>query len=47
MTAAGRTNWCLPAGDSLVEHVTTGPTNTDRLVGWAEGVHRYRQKWGS
>lgn len=46
MSAAGLTNWCLPEGASLVEHITTGPTNTDRLVGWAEGVARYRRKWG-
>lgn len=44
-TEAGRTNWCLADGASLVEHVTTGPTNTERLVGWAEGVARYRDKW--
>jgi hypothetical protein len=47
MTAAGLNNWCLRDGDRLVEHVTTGPTNTERLVGWAEGVDHYRRKWGS
>lgn len=45
MVALGLTNWCLDDGHRLVEHVTTGPTNTARLVGWAEGVDRYRRKW--
>lgn len=43
---AGNTNWCLADGAELLRHNTTGSTNTHQLAGWAEGVSRYREKYG-
>jgi len=42
---AGRTNWCLDDGAGLVRHNTAGSTNVHQLMGWAEGVSRYAEKY--
>lgn len=44
--AAGRTNWALSNGHTLVEHNTGGPTDVNRLAGWNEAVARFAERWG-
>ncbi|HEX6970004.1 MAG TPA: glycosyltransferase [Micromonosporaceae bacterium] len=45
--AAGRHNWCLTGGHTLLRHNNVGhPTNVAQLDGWADGVQRFKEKWG-